>query len=131
MPKIRIPTPGNPPPPPVDEPPPPPPPAVPPPPVDEPPPPPPPAVPPPPVDEPPPPAPPAAPITITHSAATTTSASGLYWHSALITAPAGRARIVSVTGPIWAWITRPNPSQIQITAASPVQASATIEIEIF
>jgi len=132
MPKIRIP--GNPPPPPiVDEPPPPPPPAVPLPPiVDEPPPPPPPAVPPPPVDEPPPPGPPpAAPITITHAAATTTQASGLYWHSALITAPAGRARITAVTGPIWAWITRPNPSQIQITAASPVQASATIEIEIF
>jgi len=128
MPKIRIP--GNPPPPPVDEPPPPPPPAVPLPPVDEPPPPPPPS-PPPPVDEPPPPAPPAAPVTITHAAATTTQASGLYWHSALITAPAGRARIVSVSGPIWAWITRPNPSQIQITAASPIQASATIEIEIF
>ena len=129
MPKIRIPT-GNPPPPPIDEPPPPPPPAVPPPPVDEPPPPPPPS-PPPPVDEPPPPGPPpAATITITHNAATTTQASGLYWHSALITAPAGRARIVRVTGPIWAWITRPNPSQIQITAASPIQASATIEIEI-
>jgi len=131
MPKIRIPT-GNPPPPPpiVDEPPPPPP-AVPPPPVDEPPPPPPPAVPPPPVDEPPPPGPPPAAITITHNAATTTQVSGLYWHSALITAPAGRARIIAVTGPIWAWIARPAPDQIQITAASPVQASATIEIEIF
>jgi len=100
MPKIRIPTPGNPPPPP-------------------------------PIDEPPPPPPPASPITITHAAATTTQASGLYWHSALISAPAGRARITAVTGPVWAWLTRPNQEQIQITAASTVQASATIEIEIF
>jgi len=115
MPKIRIPTPGNPPPPPLDEPPLPAPPAIP---------------PPPPLDEPPPPAPPANPITITHAAATTTPANGLYWHAALITAPAGRARITSVTGPIWAWITRPTPHQIQITAASPIQAAATIEIEI-
>jgi len=84
------------------------------------------------VDEPPPPGPPpAATITITHAAATTTQASGLYWHSALISAPAGRARITAVTGPVWAWLTRPNQEQIQITAASTVQASATIEIEIF
>ena len=116
MPKIRIP--GNPPPPP---------------PIDEPPPPPPPAIPPPPVDEPPPSPPPAAPVTITHTATTanTPGAHGLYWHAALISAPAGRARIISVTGPIWAWITRPNPSQIQITAASTApNVSATIEIEI-
>ena len=85
------------------------------------------------MDEPPPSPPPAAPVTITHTATTanTPGAHGLYWHAALITAPAGRARIVGVSGPIWAWITRPNPSQIQITAASTAPSvSATIEIEI-
>ena len=85
------------------------------------------------MDEPPPSPPPAAPVTITHTATTanTPGAHGLYWHAALISAPAGRARIVSIAGPIWAWAARPNNSQIQITAASTAPGvSATVEIEI-